>query len=305
LESAYFQVIGEAAGNAFAWRVGAQLGADERYGKSVPLPAGHGKSFFLPGEKIIQDLTFYPERLITGRVVSEAGVPIDGVTVRLSELNHAKYGELYFGEEQARGLWPDRFKAISNAEGTFVLPALPAGLRANLSLGHRDYANSGMGVTVPESADEADRPLEVKLNSVRSVTVSLLEAATGKAVPGGRVTAREKPSLAEGSWASSAADENGRAVLKLPPGKYTLSGYPPERKLEGPQEIALNYASQELVVAEDPREQSVELKLPLGSLLVLKAVDADTGKPIEGIEFMYRSEGEEGFHQACRSWRMF
>lgn len=44
---------------------------------------------------------------------------------------------------------------------------------------------------------------------------------------------------------------------------------------------------QELVVENEPKEQSVTLKQELGCILILKAIDKDTGKGIPKVTFWY------------------
>jgi hypothetical protein len=83
---------------------------------------------------------------------------------------------------------------------------------------------------------------------------------------------------ASGSYSHGVSDKEGKLVLKLPPGSYKLDGSPPK-------ELDLIETTQDLEVNTAPGEQPATLKIKLGCVLILKAIDADTGEGIPDVTF--------------------
>jgi hypothetical protein len=133
-------------------------------------------------------------------------------------------------------------------------------------------------------------PLQLTLRSVRTITVQVRSQETDRPVAGIRVSGYEQ--RASGSSAHGTSDRNGKVTLKLPPGKYHLQGDPP-------RESDHIRTQQELTVEPMPAEQSVVLRQQLGCILILKAIDADTGKGIAGVTFWV--EFNEGGQRGRRS----
>src|SRR5262249_3645898 len=63
-------------------------------------------------------------------------------------------------------------------------------------------------------------------------------------------------------------------------------------QLRGSPPLGTDYirTTLELTVAESPAEQSAELKMEPGCILVLRAVDVATREPIPGVSFWYQNE---------------
>lgn len=297
-EAGSFQVFGKASGRAFAWRGMRSLCVDPRFlGPDGKLPDKQRVTGYLPGEKIELDLTFARTYPITGRFIDEKGRPIPKVRVDLGSCDfvdktgkesHVNYRE-FWGLRQAHKLMPEQVFAISDADGRFALSHVPPDRICWLLIEHPDYARVAQYTAtaeLPPSVHDGhpveSLPLKIKLLSVRIVPVQVSYFDTGKPAAGAYVSAYQ--SRASGGSAGGKADENGRVVLKLPPGKYELGASPPPDS---------NYIQtvDHLIVEDQPAEQPAKLTLDSGCILVFKAVDAETGKGVPGISFWCEVDG--------------
>jgi beta-lactamase regulating signal transducer with metallopeptidase domain/tetratricopeptide (TPR) repeat protein len=295
-----FMVFGKAPQCAFSWRGMKTLCLDPRFvGPDGKLHPSQRQTGYLPGEKIELDLAFTTPRPITGRVVDEQGRPISKVRIDIGHCDflntvgkesHRNYRE-FWGMNQAAELMPEQFFAESDAEGQFKLPHVPPEVLCWLKVRHADYALVSFYVATTDSPPaELDGhpveklPLEIKLRSVRIVPVEVTYFDTGKPATGVFVSAYEKGS---GNSANGKSDERGRLELKLPPGRYKFLGDPP------PDSDYIR-TMQELVVDDAPARQPAALKLDSGSVILFKAIDADTGKGIPGVSFWYLTDSPAG-----------
>ena len=296
-----FLVFGKAPDRAFSWRGMKTLCIDPRFvGPDGKLDAHQRETGYLPGEKIELDLTFAAPRPLTGRVVDEKGEPISKVQLRLANCDflntagketHHNYRE-FWGINQAEELMPEQFLAESDAEGKFQLSHVPPEMLVWLLLEHADYASASLYTATSDSppAEHDGHPVEklplaIKLRGVRTVPVEVTFFDTGKPAKDVSVSAFEK--RASGTYANGKSDEKGRVTLKLPPGRYKFLGDPP-------QDSDYIRTMQELVVEDSPASQPAALKLDSGCVLVLKAIDADTGKGVPGVSFWYEMDEPKG-----------
>ena len=77
--------------------------------------------------------------------------------------------------------------------------------------------------------------------------------------------------------------EISKVTLKLPPGKYRLMG-------DQPRESDYVRTYEDLTIAKAPAEQAVVFRQQAGCVLILKAIDVETGKGIPKIAFSYEFE---------------
>jgi hypothetical protein len=114
---------------------------------------------------------------------------------------------------------------------------------------------------------------------VRTINVQVRSKQGDKPIAGIRLTANQHH-LAAGFFSHGTSDKEGKAALKLPPGKYDLYGLP--------SRIGDYVETEEdITVEETPAEQSIVFRQQSGCVLILKAVDSVTGKGIPKIRFWY------------------
>jgi 5-hydroxyisourate hydrolase-like protein (transthyretin family) len=296
-----FQVFGKAPGRAFAWRGMKTFYVDPKYANAEPSSREFYRKYgFFAGEKIELDLTFDPAKRVSGQFVDEDGKPVPGVKVRLANCdfvdpigkeNHVNYRE-FWAINQAADVMPEQVLATSDAEGKFELASVPPEVICWLLVKHPKFADASLYTTTaanpPASRDNhpiVTLPIEMTLASVRSIPVRVIRDDTGEPAAGVRVAGRQM--RASGNYSGGTSDKDGRVTLKLPPGDYTLEGSPPK-------ELDYIRTSQELFVDQMRAEQPVTLRLKPGCVLILKALDIDTGAGIAGVEFWHVTNEQPG-----------
>lgn len=285
-----FEVFGRAPGFAFAWQ---EM-------KHVALQPQHGA--FVVGEEMETRLRFVPANKIAGRFVDEKGTPIRGAKIVLGHCDYISGPDNNQSTENAREFWAmnqaielmaDLLQATSDADGRFEFKEVPPDVMAWLSISHPDYGDrtiyASTSETPPKTYDDGHPveplPINMTLHKARTVTVEVKFADTDKPAIGIRVHAGKK--RATGSAAYGTSDKSGKLTFKLPPGEYSLMGDP----IDGMDYVR---SSQPLVVKTEPAEQIATLKIDPACVLILKAVDADTGKGIPEVSFWYEKDGEPG-----------
>lgn len=303
LTSASFQVFGRAPGMAFAWRGKKSIFLDPRIERSPQM----SETGYFPDEKIELDLEFEAPYPVTGRFLDEQGQPIAGVVVRLrhcdyldvanreSHVNHREFWSLH----QAADLMPDQVLAESDSEGRFEMKAIPPERICWFLIEHPNYAHraiyvatSERGVTVHDRHPVAPLPLETTLRATRAIPVQVVYADTEKPAAGVMVSAIQM--RASGDSAHGTSDQEGKLLLRLPPGKYRLIGDPPRTS---------DYVrtTHELEVDEKRDDQPVVLKIDAGCVLILKALDEKTGKAVAGVSFWYEMTEPRGGRTSVQS----
>ncbi len=292
--SGTFQVFGKAPEHAFAW-----AGMKFLHIEAAPAERTDSTSYY-PGDRIELDLTFAPRYKVEGRIVNEKGSPIPGVKLRLGNCDyldktgkeqHQNFRE-FWAIYQAPTIMPEQVQAVTDAQGHFEFPHVPADVVCWVLLEHPEYA--GMSLYTATSANppaERDEnhpivrlPLQLTLASVRTITVQVRSQENGQPVAGIRVSGYQQ--RASGSSAHGTSNQEGKVTLKLPPGKYHLLGDPT-------RESDYVRTQQELTVEPMPAEQAVVLRQRLGCILILKAIDTDTGQGIAKVQF-WEESSEQG-----------
>jgi hypothetical protein len=117
------------------------------------------------------------------------------------------------------------------------------------------------------------------LLSTRRIAIRTVFASSGQPAPRVRVTASQG-SAATGNGANGITDGDGKFQFHLPPGEYDIRSDP---TLGGADCIR---TLSTFKVAAEPVEQSLEVRVNPGCVLLLEVVDAKTGKGIPGVQFL-------------------
>jgi RNA polymerase sigma factor (sigma-70 family) len=293
-ESGSFEVFGKCAGRAFAWDGLKFLTIDPRLKHATHRNSPN--SYYLPGERIEIGLEFAPPRKIEGRIVDEKGKPIAGVKLQIGSLDYVKKaGEEqkvafhgFMGINQAADVMPEEVCALTDAKGQFEFSSVPPDVFCWLRLKHPDYADLALYTSTAANPPETQReghpvvklPLNLTLHSVRTIKVQVRSKQDDKPLAGVRIGGSQQEG-AGGYFSRGTSDKEGNATLKLPPGKYRLEGDPSGESDYVP-------TSEDLTVEEAPAEQSITLRQQEGCVLILRAIDADTGKGVPKIAFYYK-----------------
>jgi RNA polymerase sigma factor (sigma-70 family) len=296
-EQGSFEVFGKCPGRAFAWGGLKILNIDPRLKVQ---PAKAVKTDYFPGERIEIGLEFDPPKKIEGRIVDEKGQPIAGVKLRISDCDYvntagkAEHVNLreFWGMNQAADVMPKEVSAVTDAKGQFEFSSVPPDVFCLIWLQHPDYAYLSLYTSTaanpPPTHDDRHPvlklPLNLTLHSVRVIKVQVRSKEDEKPVAGVNVSSFQ-PRTAGYSWGGT-SDKKGELTLKLPPGKYQLNADPA-------RDSDFVRTSEDLTVAEKPAEQSFVLRQQEGCVLILKAIDVDTGKGVPKVTF-FRDVVENG-----------
>lgn len=295
-ESGCFQVFGKAPKRAFAWDGMKFLNIDKRLREIVEI-ARPGS--FSPDDKIEINLRFALRKKIEGRIINEKGDAIAGVNLSLGGCDYldatVKGGHdnlrEFWAINQASAVMPEQFTAKTDEKGRFEFPNVPEGVICQVTIKHPDYAGKGLYTATsdnpPAIADDENPivklPLAITMHSVRLVRVKVQSKETGQPIEGMHVGGYQQQ--ASGDFAEGKSDKDGNLTLKLPPGKYKLVGDPPRTS-------DLIRTRMDLVVENEPKEQAVVLRQELGCVLILKAIDANTGKGVPKVTFWEELDDE-------------
>lgn len=276
----HFQVCCELEGYGVAWQ-------DESWYSPIPRSMTRAEDArehdYYQGDSIEQHLTLGAAQPLTGQIVDDRNQRVPNATVtvrRLYDTVRKKVGSDRPCELFLPTALPERFwQAKSDAEGRFTINGLPASAVADVTVEHDAYADqklkSGAG------------PLQVRLRSTRGVLVEVVHR-DGSPVQGAMISAANHDGSVTEASDSGESDEQGRVHLQLPPGKYTLSSVP-------------NYASdtlltqQDLIVLDQPGDQSCQMQVDRGCTLTLQAIDGKTGQGIPGVKFNILSQQDAGY----------
>ena len=151
---------------------------------------------------------------VSGRVVDEAGRPLDGVDVRLDDVTPGPG----FGAYPA----PDGYQYKTDADGRFRSGAVPAG-SANVWLHKPGYIRPGLGLPVAIPSEG------VALTMGRSTSLRVTVDFRGKARPAGymvKVDPEGGPAIGKYGAAGDIDPANQIFQENVPPGRYVIVGRP-------------------------------------------------------------------------------
>ncbi|MBS0203242.1 MAG: carboxypeptidase regulatory-like domain-containing protein [Planctomycetes bacterium] len=321
LSSGTFQVFGIADGKAIAWH-------GMRYYHPMPRPAQFPKQeqdhSFFQGEAIQMNLVFRNAKELTGAVKDENGKPVPNVKIHLSTLDYLQTeGHEYhhnFREFWAMHASPAAYhEATTGSDGQFSISGLPEESVVVVRVKHPDYANQmllaaitdsgitenryisnsshtsrdGRPVTDPiwETRTVQTNPLAIKARPTRRALVRILNADDKHPAANVGVSMLSSGNQSSKSYFGTSAfgktDESGRVELKLPAGSYRLVADPPRNST-----YVRTYET--LDIDEQPAEQEFDVHLNVGCILILEAIDVDSGSGIPDVSFTHSFEVEPG-----------
>ena len=300
------QVYGTAPGHGFAWH-------GMRFYVPHPRPAnrkvaGEDFSLFL-GEPIVMDLVFTAPATKSGRVVDESGRPVSGATIRIDSCDYldTKHRESHhnFREFWAIHSAPEALTtAKTGPDGRFGFKGLPQEAGLWIHFEHPDYARLSLHAATtsrPTSAFDyplgrivgRERPpvatgeLNLTVIATRLISIRTVVSGTGRPAPGMRVSANQGSS-ASGYGAYGLSDAQGQLSLRLPPGAYDIRADPTENGAECIRTMST------LKVAAAPAHQWLLFPVSRGCVLVLEAVDSQTGEGIPALTFWSEMDDTKG-----------
>jgi len=307
-----FQVYGTAPGHGFAWH-GMHFYQPRRR-PDVYNFAGQDHIIY-GGQPIVMDLRFPPAATLAGRIVDEAGRPIPGVRIRIATCDyldtagkdtHRNFREFWAIHHAPASLTT----AETGPDGRFRLEGLPKEAGFGIDVEHPDYAGLVLyAATTARPTTAFDYPaqligpreerpsvatgeLNVTLRATRRIAVRTVFADTGRPAPSVGVAAFRGPA---GSAANGTTDADGNLVLRLPPGEYHVQTDP----TAGGADIVRTLST--FKVTDQRAEQSLEVRVKPGCVLILEVVDAWTGRGVPGVEFRYEQDGEPDSSVAMQS----
>ena len=125
----------------------------------------------------------------------------------------------------------------------------------------------------------------VTLRFTRQIAVRTVFADSGRPAPNVRVTAGRRPS---GPAGHGTTDAEAKLLLRLPPGEYDILADPT------PDGAACVRTMSTFKVDEQPANQSLDVRVKPGCVLILEVVDSKTGQGIPGVSFLCEVDGQPG-----------
>ena len=217
---------------------------------------------------------------ISGKIMNEAGEPIQNAEARIQYLFNANWKPGVRGGGVGLGI--DQIPsppAKTDANGMFVLRGLPQDVKTNLEIKGPGYAQE-MHFQVPVGAEG----LEFRLKPEGRIEGRLTYADTGAPVKDASVALQGLHPTT--GWGRVNVDANGNYLLKnLTPGMYNIY------LDEGPEGWTA-VAKEFIRVAEGQTASKMDLTLVRGGFITGRVTDQDTNEPI--------ADHHISFHDAAR-----
>ena len=284
-----FEVFGIAEAHALTWRPKKYFYPEQKHPLDTPgNPIGDQPSGYGTEDPVELDLTFGPPKTIRGRVVDERGQPIPDTTLAIRscrmqwdrEDDQPRLADGYLESLNSRDIVPPRVKIrTTGADGRFEFTGLPAGYLWGLDVrppGHpsrRIYAATREAVDSDANGNRVySGDFEVVFAPPRKLKLRVVYDDTGEPAPqvgvGGKVTV---------AGFFETTDEDGFVEVLLPDGRYRLGIVPrygsPYLRTES-----------DVVVSAETAQQTTTLRLRPAGVIDVTVVDADTGKPLVGVD---------------------
>ncbi len=280
-----FEVFGLAQGYGFTWRPAKWLYlrpslASLDFSKAAEIDP---PDRYEPGDKIELDLRFAKPAPLSGLITDVHGKPLPGVRVELQYCESFSAAGPFTGRElhalQQKDSVPEEMKLrITGADGRFAFAGLPSLCRFRVEIRPEKMtprkifaATSDLPQPDFQGQNVLTGDLKLVFPALRDVPVQVMLGETES--PGGGV-------LVEGRVgdASSLAttDADGRAVLRLPPGRAQISATPRQ---------GLDFLmAWDLFEIPEETVGLTTIRLRQAGVVDVTIVDADTGDGIPGIE---------------------
>ncbi|QDT29406.1 Thiol-disulfide oxidoreductase ResA [Gimesia panareensis] len=309
---ARFAVFGTCAGYGFTWH------ASCRYRPAVR-PQGTeisdkntqetARAFYL-NEPIQVDLTFDRPAKLQGLIMDKQGRPLPHTKVQLGLIDSLRnpkssgtWSCQFLGNENQPVKTPVAFSAIrllpaelretyTNADGYYEFTQLrrDTSYLTNIDPGPAFDPWHLRIATAEKVMDQNRREIPVGYDGLlshefvapRLVNVQITHEKTGQPVSDVLVTAHPARQQRRGGI-QSRSDSQGNARLQLLPGEYKLIAEPAPNQ-------PFCFQSGKLAVSEKTDEVVHPLKLKPAAIVILKAVNAETGKPIPNVSFNYETD---------------
>ena len=294
LDAGRFEVFGQAIGYGFAWRPSKWFypvpNRHEVLGEDDPdLPAR-----FMAGDKIrTRPALPAAGHAPAARIVDDRGKPIPGTKLTILFCEPIR-PDGYPTEESINRIWNEReFHSLNErqktmppemtvrrtgADGRFEFGGLPPDCRFQIGVGPPGFAGRGVWAATcqPTRKGIKGHPIyagEMDLTFVapQSIPVIVLYGDSHKPAP---------KVLVEGST----SDDNGRAVVCLPPGDYKLHLLPAYGTSYLPTEFSLQ-------ISKTPPKAPTVILLRPAAVVKVRVVDSDTGKGLANVD-LWRQAGE-------------
>jgi len=305
-----FQVFGEMDGYGFAWRAFKSFYPGSEHEKDRPsLPTKFGRL-----DPIDLDLAFGKEAKLRGRIVDDKGQPIADTELAIRRckpewnpngFNKAGADRDEFALLNERALVPPRIKVRhTDSDGRFEFDKLPNNCRFWIKVRPPGHTPRNIWAVTSERIREDTEgnrvysgDFEVVFATPRTVKLRVVYGDTGKPAPrvgvGGLVS--------EASfWETT--DEDGFVKVPLPDGRYQLGVTPRYRTPYLRRKF-------EVVVSAETAEKTTTVKLRPAAVIDITVRDADTGKPLAGLDVWVEEDNRGGGNQhrrvhGYRSWEV-
>lgn len=307
-----FVVFGTCDGYGFTWNATCQYRPDVRpQGTELgDKNANVTDQAFYKGEPIKVDLLFEPPAQIKGRITDKQGNPLANTKVQLGLVDSLRNPNSsgirscrFLGNENQPVGKPVTFAAVhllpadfretrTDAKGYYELTGLrrDTSYLTNIDPGPTFNPWQLRLATTGEQKIDNSRTIHVEYDGIlnkefdapRQITVQVVEEKTGKPVADVLVTASPLRQIRRGGL-QARSDSQGNALLQLGTGEYTLIAEPAPIQ-------PFCFQEQKISIPEDTDEVQLTLKLKSAAIVKLKTVNAETGKPISGIRFLYETD---------------
>ena len=302
-----FQIFGQAEGLGFAWRPEKWFyprpkPANITYEPEHRDPPGHYEA----NDKIALDLRFPPAAHLSGTIVDDHGEPRPGVRLEIRACESLKVvdnvipGWTLDALNETDSVPPSMKIRTTDAQGRFEFTGLPGDCRFWIHLRAKDlpWQSFFAATTVGPQPDHDGAPvltgdMKVVFATPVDVPIKMVFGHTGAPAP--KVAVQAAKGLVN---TLITTDDQGRATLKLPPGKYRMENWPargtPYLVTEG-----------ELVVGPTPRAEPVVATLRPAGIIDVTVVDAETGAGIPNVDVWEQSDpGGRRERLVYRSWEV-
>jgi RNA polymerase sigma factor (sigma-70 family) len=305
-----FQVYGTAPGRGFAWH--GMRSYQPRRQPAEWKTAGETYILF-GGEPMVMDLRFTPAATLSGRIIDEAGRPVPDARISLGHCDFldtkGKETHHNFREFWAINTAPAApTKTKTGPDGRFRLEGLPREAGFRVIVEHPDHAWTDLYAATTDRPTTAfdypsqsvlhERPpvatgeFTFTLRSTRQIAVRTVFADSGRPAPKVRVSVWRGTAGPNGNGIT---DADGKLLLRIPPGQYEFLADPT------PAGAACVRTMSTFKVDEQPVNQSLEVRVKPGCVLILQVVDARTGQGIPGVTFLRDVDGQPGSRISVQS----